>query len=314
MKKLLGVFIFLFLFSGFISAAYCPTSELDYSYIQSSKLSDQIDARLEVDPGDSYASVAMWKDTLNQLEWQMDDLAKEHARLWDAYESCILDSIATSKSKEASPQQKCESTYWNNVYHDPSTDLCYCDAWYSWSSDGTLCEKKSPPIIVSGNELENAINWMYNNGLTSFNTPVSFMHEKWLRRDEATKFFVKYAKEVMGIEPDVSRSWCNFTDLDQARSDLRDLIKESCQLGLFQGHQGKFMPTQELTNAQAIAVFIRLIDWYKDESWSHWANEYYTTAGTMWLLDGLSLSNKSYSDVFTTRGEVSRMLFRGKDK
>lgn len=194
--------------------------------------------------------------------------------------------------------------YWFNISGDI---LCECVQWY----DLDMVQKK---CIKSGiSELSNAILRMYNNWLTKFSDPTSFISENWLRRDEATKFFVQYAKEVMWMTPDTSKTSCSFSDLSSAWSDLKDAIKESCQLWLFQWYNGKFMPTQKLTNAQAISVFIRLIDGKKDESGSHFANEYYTTAYNLWLLNNLNLNNKSLFNSFTTRGEVGTMLFRGKD-
>jgi hypothetical protein len=59
------------------------------------------------------------------------------------------------------------------------------------------------------------------------------MATKSLRRDEASKFFVQYAKESLGLTPDTSNISCEFSDLDSAWPDLKNLIKESCQLGLF---------------------------------------------------------------------------------
>ncbi len=171
-------------------------------------------------------------------------------------------------------------------------------------------EKEDTNNTIKIDELQEAILWMYEKWLTIFNEPVSFMASNWLRRDEAAKFFVQYAKEVMGKTPDYSKKWCTFNDLNQAWSDLKDVIVESCQLWLFQWHNGKFMPTQQLTNAQAITVFMRLLEWYKDESWTHFANNYYESAHAQWFLRDTPLDNKAYFDNYTTRWNVAKMLFR----
>lgn len=160
-------------------------------------------------------------------------------------------------------------------------------------------------------ELNQAILRMYEKWLTIFNEPESFMASRWLRRDEAAKFYVQYAKQVMWKTPDYSRQWCNFKDLGEAWSDLKDIIVESCQLWLFQWSNWKFMPTQQLTNAQAITVFMRLLEWYKDETWTHFANNYYESAHNQWFLYDTSLDNRWNFDVYTTRWDVAKMLFRG---
>lgn len=96
---------------------------------------------------------------------------------------------------------------------------------------------------LAESSINEAVSWMNQNWLTIFNNPIDFMATQWLRRDEASKFFVQYAKEVLNLIPDTSKTSCNFTDLNQARPDLKDLIKEACQLWLFQWYNWKFMPT-----------------------------------------------------------------------
>ena len=160
------------------------------------------------------------------------------------------------------------------------------------------------------NELKAAINWMYSKWLTIFNTPESFMYQNWLRRDEAAKFFVKYAKEILGKTPDTSRLWCDFFDLSKAWPDLQEIVVESCQLWLFQWYQGHFMPDQQLTNAQALAVFIRMIDWWKDETWWHFADNYLQKAKELWITQWLSLDDRVLFDQNTTRWAVAQMIYR----
>ena len=159
------------------------------------------------------------------------------------------------------------------------------------------------------NELKSAINWMYSKWLTIYNTPESFMYQNWLRRDEAAKFFVKYAKEVLWKTPNPN-IWCDFFDLDKARPDLHDIVVESCQLWLFQWYLWNFMPNQQLTNAQALAVFIRMIDWRKDETWNHFATNYLIKAKELWIVQWLTLDDSSLFDKMTTRWNVALMIFR----
>lgn len=158
-------------------------------------------------------------------------------------------------------------------------------------------------------ELEQAITWMYNNWLTIYQTPSAFMYNKWLRRDEATKFFVKYAKNIIWIAPDYNRE-CSFYDLDEARPDLKDLIVESCQLWLFQWYNWNFMPSQYLTNAQALTVFMRILKWWEDELWNHFADNYQIKAKQLWIIDWLPFNDRNQFDQNTTRWNVARLIFR----
>ncbi len=157
-------------------------------------------------------------------------------------------------------------------------------------------------------ELAYAVTWMYNNWLTKFNTPDTFMYSRWLRRDEAAKFFVQYAKQLWKT-PDYSKK-CNFKDLNQAWDDLRDIVVESCQLWLFQWSNGKFMPAQNLTNAQAVTVFMRLKEWFKDENWRHFALYYWSSAASKWYLKWTEMDYETNFDNETTRWNVALMMYR----
>jgi hypothetical protein len=204
---------------------------------------------------------------------------------------------------------------WYNKYWQISPDIVYdtLNESKKWNTIDALSylnnlDKNYKQIWL--NELKLAINRMYSKWLTIFNTPESFMYQNWLRRDEAAKFFVKYAKEILGRTPDTSRLWCDFFDLSKARPDLQEIVIESCQLWLFQWYQWHFMPDQQLTNAQALAVFIRMIDWWKDETWWHFADNYLKKAQELWITQWLSLDNRSLFDQNTTRWAVAQMIYR----
>ena len=79
-----------------------------------------------------------------------------------------------------------------------------------------------------------------------------------MRRDEAAKFFVKVAEGMGKTDYVKSASECSFSDLNDGHADLKDVMVKSCRMGIFQGHEGKFMPTWALTNSQALAVMIRI--------------------------------------------------------
>ena len=208
---------------------------------------------------------------------------------------------------------------WYNKYWETPPDIVY-DALINskkWNTIDAVLYLNSLENYFNSiwlNELKSAINWMHSKWLTIFNTPESFMYQNWLRRDEAAKFFVKYAKEILGKTPDTSKLWCDFFDLVNARPDLQDIVVESCQLWLFQWYQGHFMPDQKLTNAQALAVFIRMIDWRKDETWWHFAENYLQKAQELWITQWLSLDNKSLFDQSTTRWAVAQMIYRTVNK
>lgn len=162
---------------------------------------------------------------------------------------------------------------------------------------------------LASTQLNEAISRMNQKGLTKFDNATNFMATKSLRRDEASKFFVQYAKEIMWLTPDTSKNSCNFTDLSEARPDLKDIVKEACQLWLFQWSNWKFMPTQSLTNAQAITVLIRMVDSKKDETQWHFAKLYFEKAQELWIMDWLILNSTANFDKLTTRWDVGQLIY-----
>lgn len=173
----------------------------------------------------------------------------------------------------------------------------------------TVAENRNGMVLT---DTQAAIDYLYANGLTKFSTTTSFMAGQSLRRDEAAAFFSRLARDILWITPDTSIRECyNFTDLSLGYKDLQGEMMAWCQLWLFKGSNGKFMPTASFTNAQALTVLIRLIDWVKEESWSHRAENYLNTAKSLWLTNGLSADNKSNLDRPITRWDVAKLIEAG---
>lgn len=51
---------------------------------------------------------------------------------------------------------------------------------------------------------------------------------------------------------------CTFTDLTVNRDIAKEIV-QACKIGLFKGHDGKFMPMQTFTRGQAVMVFARML-------------------------------------------------------
>jgi len=86
-----------------------------------------------------------------------------------------------------------------------------------------------------------------------------------LTREQGAKMLSVFAMKNLCIAPDESIV-CKFTDMEEADPSLQAFLTTSCQLGLFQGFQGKFMPQEPLTKAQALTVLSRAIDGKQDET------------------------------------------------
>jgi hypothetical protein len=203
---------------------------------------------------------------------------------------------------------------------DTTTGADSSKKWYDYykaSSDVTKANRVVNWIILDN--VADAIEYLYNSGMTRFSSPSEFMNDKWLRRDEAAAFFVRFARDVLGMDhndPDSDGDWiddlvaerCLFSDLDQAHSDLKEEIQESCRLGLFKGHQWTFMPTDEFSNAHAMTVMIRLIEWMQEEPEDNWAREYFIRARRAWLVQSLEAEQEENLYRPITRGDVAKMI------
>ena len=102
-----------------------------------------------------------------------------------------------------------------------------------------------------------AVTRMYAEQMTRYIDPIAFRPADYVSRQEAARFFVRYATNTLGQTIDTSR-YCAFDDLDQADFTLRNDILQACLLRLFKGTQGKFFPEQLLTKAQALTVLLRM--------------------------------------------------------
>lgn len=163
-------------------------------------------------------------------------------------------------------------------------------------------------------ELNQAIELLHSYGVTKFNNSDNFMPEQAIRRDEAAKMFVKFYEELLEEwEIQESINSCDFSDLSIARPDLPDLIQSSCEYWLFKWYQWKFMPTDNITNWQAVVVLIRLLDWMQDEeSVDHYAQNYMELAEERELLDGLNINLEKYRDLPATRKSIAKLLYRAR--
>ena len=156
-------------------------------------------------------------------------------------------------------------------------------------------------------EFQEALQWGYENGLTSYNTFDEFMPYGVLNREQAAKFFGVWAEDVLGKTPDTTRN-CEFNDADQITPVLRPYVVKACQLGLFNGDaDGNFNPHQQLSKAVALVLIVRALEGQKDENATPWWRNYYERAAE------LGITNDSMDQVAQKpayRIETMVMLYR----
>ena len=160
-------------------------------------------------------------------------------------------------------------------------------------------------------ELQKAISWMYDNGMTRYNDPVSFMASSPINREQAAKFFWVLAETIYEKEKNESAN-CQFSDLLSADSTLQENIVQACQMWLFQWYNGKYDPKTNLTNSQALAVLSRIVNEKLDESMKPRYRSYYQS-GNLWkyvLANWLKIWSIWWAEKQATRWEIAVMIYR----
>lgn len=159
---------------------------------------------------------------------------------------------------------------------------------------------------ATSDEFQNsAFPWMKENSLTRFSSTEEFRPNDSITRAEASKFIVNYAS-LIGIE-----KWnnvCKFSDTKGFDSSLTPFIIESCEYGLFRGNNGKFVPKNPITEAEALAVIIRSLEGKMDESDTPWYGAYYDRAYELSIIDDEPI--ESLANTKITREKLGTWLYR----
>lgn len=165
-------------------------------------------------------------------------------------------------------------------------------------------------LNVVDSELENAIKWMYDNWLTNYGTISTFMWDDYITREQASKFFVMFAKTKWQQATSIKNNV--FTDVKNANPNLYPYICVAYTLWIMNWSNNKFMPFNNLTPAQSIAMLIRITDWKLNEQWANRYTEYYAHANNDWLLNGLWFSLSTLDTTNIKRKDMALLLYRAR--
>ncbi len=203
-----------------------------------------------------------------------------------------------------------------NVYSDwiPNTDgrySCYCKEWYQRDNQWK-CTLNSTSTIHN-NELEDAIQRMYKNGLTSYDSIEWFMPFNNITREQASKFFVWLNQFILAIKwgsKETNENKCVFSDISNADRTLISYISKACDSWIIIWSKWKFNPNGKLTKAQALTILIRIINGKMDESWEIWFEKYYHSAANKGLLDKLDYHLLDLDREDINRGDMAKLIYR----
>lgn len=180
--------------------------------------------------------------------------------------------------------------------------------WNSFAVDSQHYVASDSSKDSISTEIADAISWMYDNKFTIYSNPTSFRSSDYITRQEASKFFVRFAEIEWLISKDNTKN-CLFKDKDLFDSSLSDYIANSCKYNIFNWSNGKFMPTNKITKSQAFAVSLRSINKSQDETVSPWYKNYIDYAINSWWTQWFVVDNK-FIDWNIKRWELALFIYR----
>ena len=184
---------------------------------------------------------------------------------------------------------------------------CHCNEWFTWNSSKTECIKIDTSARDA--ELKKAIEWMYANWLTQYDTPEKFWSNDYLTREQAAKFFTTFYSKVLNRKFNWNADLKVFSDIDEANPELKQHISQAYNIWLFKGFRWKFMPKNNLTQAQAISVAIRMINWDLEQVKNAWYINYYEKAKKYWLLKRWDFDIVDLDRTYITRWDTAIILY-----
>ena len=153
------------------------------------------------------------------------------------------------------------------------------ESWSSFSLDIIAWNE----TLTNSPEFIEAINWMYDMWMTSYNTTESFMPYQTITRAQVAKMLDKFtiATNMTEIK---NFGNCEFSDVN-SWSEYKDAITRVCQYWVMAWANDKFSPDKTVSKAEFVAMLIRLFDGNTlDETLNPWWTAYYKRAIEIWLI------------------------------
>lgn len=183
---------------------------------------------------------------------------------------------------------------WNNVTWNNEIEFVLINTW---------------PIDVNV-EFAEALEWMYNNWLTKYNNKEDYKMYDLVTRQEASKI-IWQAYITLWYQDTTKNSSCDFSDSHKFDSTLAPHIANVCKWWLFKWSYGNYLPYDNLTKAEAMAVLLRMFEWKLSyELQTPWREQYYIKWKLIWLTN---VEDINKFDTKLTRYEIGLMVYRLKN-
>lgn len=168
--------------------------------------------------------------------------------------------------------------------------------------------------VTNDPELQEAISWMNDNGLTSYKTVANYLPFTVLNREQAAKILSNFGLlfQFTTANNAALPSSCIFKDINDVEPSLLNYVESACENNILQGTNGYFSPKATINKAQFITAIIRMFVGGKlDETNSPRWKKYFEKAQSMGIVapaDLVTFENP------ITRYEVALFLYRFKVK
>jgi len=178
-------------------------------------------------------------------------------------------------------------------------------------STGTATTGTMIDTVTTGTEFQQALAWMYANGLTMYNNETDYRPDDGLLREEAAKI-IGQAFTVLGYPQTTKNNNCTFSDSYQIDPTLVTHVGDTCKRGIFKGTtDGKFLPREQLTRPQSMALLVRIFEGkLSNENKVPRRGDYYIKGQAMGLT---TLNNQVAFDSMITRREMAIYIRRLKN-
>lgn len=151
------------------------------------------------------------------------------------------------------------------------------------------------------------INRMREYWLTKYGTVSEFWPFCTIQRGEAAKFVVSRSRST-GWESAILQ-WipsCDFQDTYWYDFTLEPYIQYACEYWIIKWFNWRYLPRNTMTQAEALAMSIRLVDGIQDETRSPWRRSYYELWQKYWIIQYEDIYAMGYTDI--TRWEFGERL------
>lgn len=165
--------------------------------------------------------------------------------------------------------------------------------------------------ITTWSEFEQALSWMYANGLTKYDNKIDYRANDGLTREEAAKI-IGQAFIKLGYTQETKSNKCTFIDSEIIDPSLSGFVINTCKRGIFKGTtDNKFLPREGLTRPQAMALLVRIFEGkLSNEGRTPRWGDYYIKGQALGLT---SLNNQTAFDTAISRREIAIYIWRLKN-